>query len=415
MLNLVRKIFARKEQQRLSIPLSELKQWFDVESEKHAHCMESAFQEFRQMASLGIERAYSRVAALEKAELRNPKIPPKAISLMQGNRQSYIKAATFFLNNIRLPEAYTSFQVFHHNYMISLSGLEKSTARSYIILQEFFANEASDIAISIKDVSVLIKDFNSHLESIGILKLDSIKGSIKNIHAVVKEESENQTMLQKLNEGLLHQKKLIGTLNEELENLKKSPEYCDFLNILESEKDIQKFIGITRDKIHQPFSVLQKALKKYSKISLQHEKLIDSYVNDPIKALQSDEGLAIINILSGLKASISALGLDDKKKARSINEINALTLEYITSFLKSYEELNDNLTETREKISSNSASQEHKRIQGQLEKAASQVAGISSQKAKLVAESGKINIEKQKDLLEKEIKEALKRDISIVC
>ena len=116
--------------------------------------------------------------------------------------------------------------------------------------------------------------------------------------------------------------KFLRILNEIIKGKK------DYDELMEKKNFVDKKTHLEENELLQHFSTLEKALKKYKRISL-NEKLIDAYLENPSKALMEDEGFQVIDILDKMKASLDKLNLKDKKAEKTVEEINRLSKEFL--------------------------------------------------------------------------------------
>ena len=142
MLGLIKKIFSKREKQEEKVELNMLEEWLDSKAKPIFEELGNRINQLIKGISDEKIRLGENLKVLEDAELLNPKIPERAKTIMQGNRASFIKKVSFFLDNIDLKmNGYDEIAGKSERIVNDLDLLAKSTAKSYHILNEFFARE----------------------------------------------------------------------------------------------------------------------------------------------------------------------------------------------------------------------------------------------------------------------------------
>lgn len=314
------------------IKLEEVKQYTeDLLKEKFANINEKIEEIYS-----NLEKTKSKLTEnldiLRNAELQNKNVPTRALQLMEGNRDAYIRKIGNFIEQIELPnvESYTLINDFVNNFDTKLDELNRSTYKGYEVMKEFFYNQATDIAIGIKDISVNIKNLKQLVANKELSKIDYLRELIKKIDKYG-ENKEN------LKEGIKEKESLIKELEEKIEDvkekfeeIKKSKEYDEYKRTDEEKEELLEKIKAEKDEITQLFAVLEKSLKKYKRGSL-NEKLIEEYLEDPNQSLIKDSELNIILVLAKLKENIeqNKIELKDKKKEKTLEVIDRLDKDFL--------------------------------------------------------------------------------------
>ena len=141
MIKFLARLFGEKEELK-QLKKSELEGYIKKQLEKGS--IEHLFREFSGRIYELSETIRERCNELEKAELQNKNIPPRAITIMEGNRKAYIQKTIHFINRIReiLDELETlanSSSIIDKVSKINemFDEYNKSTQKPYYILQEF--------------------------------------------------------------------------------------------------------------------------------------------------------------------------------------------------------------------------------------------------------------------------------------
>src|SRR3989338_243617 len=416
MLKFLKNIFMQKEIKNEEINLNELEGWIESNKKIILNDLNKKTDEIMSRISNEVRKCNENLRALENAELANPKIPLRAKQAMEGNRETYIKRINLFLAGIDLKEAdYGKLLDFCTNFEIQAGEVAKSTFKSYQVLQHFFANESSDIAKNIKYIDDNVKEIRHLIVSSKVSSIDCIKNEILGLRMRINRKN-------KLEEGLSGKEKLIEELKElkaglaeEINDFSKSEEYTGFKILKDNKASIEKEIGAHTASVIHSFSVLEKALKKFSRISLEDEKLINNYLVSPVKTLAEDKGLRIKKVLDNLKGNLlrNKLELEEKKVQKSLSEIEKLSVYFFMYFLAAYNELEERLKNTCNELENNIAEKKYIELNNRMGLLNLQMERLEEDINGLKQESGKIDIQALKTSLQEKVNSALNKCIII--
>jgi len=169
------------------------------------------------------------------------------------------------------------------------------------------------------------------------------------------------------------------------------------------------------DKLFHDFSVLEKAMKKYSKIAFENEHLIEEYLKNSLKTLSKDENLDIIKILNNLEKSLeeNKLEMDEKKAEKTLIKIRELNKDYFEKLQNNFDEINDKLEKIESEINNNDAKNKLDTYNEELEKLKLDVENINIKISMQNSELEKINIDNLKEKLMLEINERLGEKVTL--
>jgi len=330
MIKFFERLFGGKEELK-QIKKSELESYIKKQLDKDS--IEHLFREFSGRIDEISETIKQRCDELEKAELQNKNIPPRAITIMDGNRQAYIHKTMHFTGKIReiLSEIKTlnnSSSIIDEVSKINVifDEYNKTTQKPYYILQEFFANESHKVASGIKEISDLIQQFKDSLKQSDAHKFQEIINLLDKIGNKKQKKKELENQKKKLEKNLNEEEKKISILKDEIKKIKESQEFNELAKLndkLKIEKDEQKRFS---DEIYYKLAPLSRALRKYAKISFD-ERSIEMIISDPFKAIAWIETEALNKVFSGLIKSIKEGNIALKENVRKknleiLNEIN---------------------------------------------------------------------------------------------
>ncbi|MBW2977200.1 hypothetical protein KY347_07195 [Candidatus Woesearchaeota archaeon] len=416
MLNFIKKFFAKEEIPEEKIGLGQLSAWLDEKAKPIFEELNAAIS--RAISSLNDEKQklFKNLEILEKAKLQNPKIPERIKTIMEGNRSAFIKKVSLLFSNIDL--SYTDYDELIkkcQSIINELDALAKSTAKSYQVLNEFFAREAGNAASNIKKAEDFLKEIIEIAASSKISKLKKTKSDIEEIKGKIELKKQYLQRLWDEKNTLKNIENEKLTAESKIREILSGKDYRDFENLLVEKKSNEfKLVEIENTLFHD-FSVIEKALKKYSKIAFENENLIVAYLKNPIKALASDNGLKIMNILNDLEKSISGnkLELDAKKIQKTISKIKELDPHYFSNNKHNFEDLNEKLAKISLDIENNKSNNGLKLKREELKNIKYKIENLNSNILSISNGLEKINISELKENLQNEINKNFNAKITV--
>ena len=276
MLEFIKNLFKKEEEplEEVYVKLKELEDWLKQNSPESDEDIETGIKEQFEKISEIVFIAKKNLTLLENASLRNSKIPLKAKHMMQGNRDAYIKRTNLLLDSLLSNKTdFESAKIFYTNYSREIEDYNKSTARAYYVLQQFFANESQNIALNIKNIDKHANELNrlTNKNSINAIKNIIEKSSEIKEKLKIISEIDHDIKTNKLTEKEYSER--IEKYNKKLGKTEESPGYLRLKKKLNEKKNILKEIKQRENELFSLFNNLEKALKKYSRDSLD-EKLI---------------------------------------------------------------------------------------------------------------------------------------------
>ncbi len=418
MFKFLKKLFSEPEEEveKQGIKSEELDIWFKEKSDKIFTNLNVEIKDIKNNVKDEITKAKDNLAILSTANLHNPKISIKETQFMQGNRKAYILAVNNFLRNIDLEkDNYSDLLNFCSDFNSRLAKFGRSTIKPYHILQEFFANESRNIAISIRNLDGSIKELENTIKNANLNKIKEIKIGIANLNNKIKQKNQLETILndkEKIKQNLLKNKQ---DTEKEIERLVKSKEY-EQLNELKANKGaLLASIREHNAKIVHAFSVMERPLRKLTRMVVEDSALLKKYIENPVKTLISDHALKISKLLKKLKNNINnyTLDLKDKKREKVLETVKGLTEEFLKEFINKHNELNQKLENLEKDINENQALKRENKLNYELSNLNDNLEKANTEILSNQQELSKINIQEMKNNLEKEINELLRIDIVI--
>ena len=417
MLNFLKKLFAKEEIQEEKIELNKLDAWLEEKTKPTFENLNNNINQIINQINDEKEKAFENIKILEAAKLQNPKIPERVKTIMEGNRSAFIKKISFFLGNIDLK--------FHDCDEIlkkcdeiknQTDNLGKSTARSYQVLNEFFAREAERIAANIKNIENYSKDIELAVKNSKISVINKMKNDILNIQQKIKIKDGLENSLKNKKNELENNKNKKVEIENKINGIKSGIDYKNYENLLEEKSTIHLEINDIENRLFHDFSVLERALKKYSKTAFENENLILQYLSSPVNTLIADNDLKIIKILNDLEKNIidNKLELEPKKSEKTISKIKELGNNYFIDTKNDFKNLNEKLGKIKSEITNNRAKNDLEFYNKELSCIKLNIENLSSNITNISNELEKINIEKLKENLQEEINNAANARVTIL-
>lgn len=417
MLGLIKKFFAKKQIPEETIQLDELITWLDTKSKPLFENLNNDIDKIINKVKDEKEKVVENLKTLESAQLQNPKIPERAITIMQGNRAGFIKKVSYFFNKIDLEYGnYKELINKCNNITNEIQLLGKSTVKSYQVLNEFFAREAENIAINIKKIETYSKDILKSIENNKISDIDKIKNNFSGIKNKIKLKQQYSAELENNKTNLQNNKNKKSETENKINEIKSGNDYDSYKKLLEGKNNTGIKLKEIENRFFHDFSVLEKALKKYAKIAFENEKLILEYLRDSIAALAKDTDFQILKILHDLKNAIERdeFELDEKKKKKAIAKINELDGVYFAKTKDDYLDTKKQLSDIDTEIENNSSKKDLDSLNSDLTTINQDIENINNKISNISNEFEKINIEKLKENLQNEVSDVLNSRVTIL-
>ncbi|MBD3304019.1 hypothetical protein GF343_02655 [Candidatus Woesearchaeota archaeon] len=336
MLEFLKKLFTREQDVPVEeVDLSNLHSWFDEKTRSSVGSLNAELSQVSERVSQEIAQARKKIEVLNKAELLNPNIPERAKHFMQGNREAFSRKVGSFLDSVHVPQDIDDFSVFHSVVQDELKELSQGTAKSFQILQEFFANESRQVMAGVGAVSKEINSFKQSFDDAGLNILDETRKKISDFQAKLDLRQALEKDLDARKKELEEHSAEVRTLKQDVELLQKDKELAD---LKAKFKEAQDRVEQARERILSPFSVINTALRKFERITYRHRMIVQKYIDSPLDALLQDLHLSILKALHDLEMAVmnNKIDLKDKKKEKTLETLKLLTREYLGSFLTEY-------------------------------------------------------------------------------
>lgn len=340
MFGFLKRILKKEEPVRSEeVELPALHSWFEGKTKSREASLKQDMEGMGQKIASERDAAQKNLALLGKAGLQNPNIPERAKHFMQGNRDAFSKKVHFFLDSIHVPQEISSFPAFYSGVQDELKELMQGTAKSFQILQEFFANESRQVMANVGVIEKELNSFKSAFDAADLDILEDTKQRISDFQAKLNLRKALEKDLSQKKKELQESTSEIRRLKKDVEMLQKDSQLNSLKNRL---KDVQARIDDLRARITGPFSAINHPLKKFERITYKHRTIIQKYIDSPLEALLQDLHLSVLKALHDMELAVlnNRIDLKEKKKEKTLEVLKLLTKEYLGSFLTEYGQIN---------------------------------------------------------------------------
>ncbi len=332
MLGILKNLFGKEREQ---IKEQELDTWLDKKISTLKDELTHELTKTNQHITSGIAATKAKLEALEQGSLLNPEIPERAKHFMKGNKEEFSRRVTQFLQSLFLAEDLEQFEQFKLKTQEALQELLEGIKRPQQILNEFLANETRETNQALSLIESAIAKFADILSRSIYFELIAIRTALHAARETQEKRAIHTKELVNTEEAIQTLEAVSKKLKEEVALLQKAKALTDLQAQQASLAEQKK---VLEQQLHQKFSIVETALRKYSHIAVHNKNLCDAYLTDPVKATTQDLHLAILNVLYDMKKAIerNVLDLKDKKKSKTLDELSEINKEYLGTFLTEY-------------------------------------------------------------------------------
>lgn len=358
------------------------------------------------------EELRKTIDEMRQAELRNKKIPTRALQVAMGNRETYAEKTEQF-SHVRIEgDTVDEIKASCERFNQQLNILNKTTKRSFFVLQEFFAHESGEVAKAIKGMDTHVRSIQKEIRAARVEERRKILNMIQDINAktaaiedMKKDKEKKEIELKRINKD-------ISAASSDLSDLKKSDEWKKREELVMKKKDLQRSLKREETEAYHHFSTIEKALKKYQRMSLDKD-LVGKYIKEPIATLAKDENLKISEIIAKMKESIDKLDLKDKKKQKTLESLETLDDKFLNDFRKRYLRIQGDIEEIHKEISDNNATEQKAEIDNKIASLENEKHLLEKKLAGIQDSLSSFSLKSMKEEIEEELKYGLRMEAKI--
>ena len=411
-LDLFRRFFSKKEEEVKEIELEQLGSWIDARSKKALEKTNTELIYLRQRLAEEKRKLTDDIQTLKQAQLKNPKIPERVKHILEGSRTAYIQKVTMFFEELTLPEEFDQLLEFCDAFDKNLEQLGKKTVKNHQVLREFFADKAGDVSADIKHIHDVMEKVKKLIQDTGIQKVEDVKNQVTHVQRKIEQKQEMKEQLKRAEQELQKESKDREDKEKKIKKFEEGNAYKNFVNLLNEKQAIQKEIqGVEK---HDSFSIIEAALKKYERLTLD-DTLVRKYLDNPVKALLQDKELKIVALLAKMKESILSGGLElkAKKKEKILRELDKLNRGHFEAYVTRHNELHEKLKAIETEIRTVGIVKEIEELKQGLVQNKGKAEKVQTEINELMKEVERIDIGYLKENLEKEIRAHIDETVRI--
>ncbi len=410
MLQFLKKII-KKEEQQATIAFHELENWLSSKEAYHKDLVKKDVADILEALQKESERILAKLKELEEAALRNDKMPQRALAVMQGNREAFIRALSRFFSNIDLKHE----DVFESSkksikMQKEMTDLASSTARSHAILSQLFANHIADITESMRLVDLHLKKITSTVETSTLQKILHLKQELQDIQKKIQAKARHEQAIKDHSVAAEETSKKKEKVHTDLVDKEQSSEFGRYQELLDEAQQAEVAMLEVENTLFHDFSDLERVLRKFSKITIMHEALIEQYLQNAIHALMADEKLDIIALIEGMKKAVmdNTIELEERKREKILAKVNQLTQDYFMNMKEKYSKLKMSLDSVNTKIEENIVQKEVNSLKDEEERLEMELGKYKAAMQDFERELQKIDV----DALKKNIEEKINKELA---
>ena len=352
-------LFGKKKKLQEEISFNDLDKWISENQEINDSLVkfDEGLKNYFSSLDGFFEKIEPLLQQLEKVNLENRKEEVRLKEIVLSNRTAYIGYVRGLLRELRkeinlAKEQERTFENVEKFTFVIFENLNRFSVKSF----NAFQKASGLIGNELKDVSDCIAEFGSLTKKLAETdkqKLSTAEFIRKNIEKIKEEQNETESFCDKIetkkNELKDVEEKLsaIEEKNKEVEN---SAEARKKQELLENVSMLNVKLKTNSSLITNFFSPLEKALKKWN--WSEKNKLAESYLENPVLALENDNNLEITNIMGKVKEDIikNKLYIEERKKEQTFKSIEEITKEKLTSFIEEESKLKNELKKNEEEL-----------------------------------------------------------------
>jgi len=217
---------------------------------------------------------------------------------------------------------------------------------------------AKKYAAKLKDILAAITSTQSEIQKLVNIytklqdDISKVLSNISLINELQKTIAEKHTRISELKKNAENYESKIKTASKEIEIIKASKEYLDFLKTKKIIDNLKNEKNQIKDQINTQFTKISRPLSRYEYVSSfdkPQKQLLEKLVTEPFEALNSDNKENIVHILLAAKKSVQGGSVSVKDSEKTIANIDD-TLSLLDSYISKILEFSHKKEETEKKL-----------------------------------------------------------------
>jgi len=189
-------------------------------------------------------------------------------------------------------------------------------------------------------------------------------------------------------------------LETDFDNLKTSSEYEKYDQLVSNKFRLEKELERESENLRTSFATISSVLIR---IEGPEQALARQYADNPIKTLENDRNLWILNLLHTVSVRLPDLVTDEVRRMKMREALNLLSSEQLKNFLKKKELINTSLNQTHRQIMLNTTTTKIEDLKYKLNHAKEQIMFTEENKHKYQKLISEQDSEKGLLMLEKKL------------
>ncbi len=372
----------------VTLEQSELESWTNARIRERLASLQTTVDSLHHKLATTKKRLDTDIAKLRDAQLRNKNLPPRVLSVMEGNRKMYLRRVQDFAGRTEPQKTVTldslaDWQHFFSTFREELDTFAKATQKSYMVLQEFFSHESRSIALGIKSMEKDILDAKKIFEKSGCFRYNIVLRELKSLKALKAEHQQLRTSHRRTESSLAEQENVLRRASKALEDYIKS-EGCRELAVLRQQlMDCREKLRKREAELLHFLLTIEKPLLKYERITIdtKHAALISGYLREPLDAFRKDTSLAIATIAANIRDALEKgqITIKDKLRDKAKHALERFTPKHLSSQRRQLEELQLKMHQAQEKVEQHPAAAIQRDLRRKREQAAEKQATLREQ------------------------------------
>jgi len=413
-IDLIKRLFSSREESAITIQVGSLREWQDSKEKEAEAERQIALSHAKARAQEILDEIKNSVETLRTAKLINPKITTREFQFMEGNRNFYIQRTEMLTKQIEgtATEGADSFIKLNH---AALNDFSASTLRSFQVLQQYFEHETRPVVSHIAELGRTIQELDKRIHSEKYPQLESIGRDIAAFFNNEKRKKELADDIVKIHEEQAANAKELEQLESQKQALLDSPDFEEYAKLAKEKEHSQQNLKNMEDGLNAEFCSLERPLRKYARISLDHETLAAAYSEDPLAALMKDAGLKILQVIADMQGLLAKgkLELKEKETAKVLKQLGSLDRAYFESIKNNYEKETAENQRLEAAILASHAKKQLDGLEIRLEENQGLKHSLDEKEKNLKLKHESINLASDREKIERQIGQLLKKKINI--
>ena len=420
MWSLLKKFFqTKRETGQVDLPqeisLEDLPGWFEKKAKTRWDVLLGEIKELQYSLDKKKSEVEEAIDALQNATLPNPSISVKEKQYLEGNRSSYIMGTSQFLKSLAIPDEHGQILQYPGLFTQNLEKYAKATVRPYQILQQFLAHEGRDVAIAIKGIEDIHITLAEKIKSSNMGSIKAAQEAIAQLSHRTLKKNELKNSIAAVEKDLAAAKEELAKHEKALTALQASHPYKNMLELKAEREVLHKQLKDAQDDVLQQFSILDDALKKFGRLSLEDEEIISQYLFDPAEALEKDEDIQMGAILNKIKDALekNQIVLKEKKRAKTVSLLESLSSAALKQSREAIVGIKRKMIDLGENLKENPALQKEQMLQDAIRQDQHLLSQSQRKYENLQKDYGEINIGPLKDQVACLVRETININITL--